>query len=161
MHAPCDYPAAERLAARLHADDTDKAGAPYIGHLQRVAARVTLLDGDEDTRVAAVLHDAVEDAKATLEELRAAGVSERALAMIDAVTRRDGESYDEFVARAAAVEGADLVKYADMEDNLDPHRLSMLEDELVERLAFKYVPHLGMLHAQLSGRGVPLRRLGR
>jgi (p)ppGpp synthase/HD superfamily hydrolase len=49
-------------AARLHARQTRKGTArPYIGHLLGVTAIVLEHGGDEDTAIAALLHDAVED----------------------------------------------------------------------------------------------------
>jgi (p)ppGpp synthase/HD superfamily hydrolase len=45
------------IAAQAHAGQLDKAGAPFILHPLRVMLRV---DGDEE-RMAAVLHDVVED----------------------------------------------------------------------------------------------------
>ena len=44
---------------------------PYISHLLAVAGIVLEFGGDEDAAIAALLHDAVEDGKATAEEIRA------------------------------------------------------------------------------------------
>lgn len=49
-------------AVALHADQCRKvSGAPYIGHLLRVAGIVLDHGADEDEAIAALLHDAVED----------------------------------------------------------------------------------------------------
>jgi GTP pyrophosphokinase len=49
-------------AARLHAEQTRKgSGTPYLGHLLGVASLALEMGGDEDTAIAALLHDAVED----------------------------------------------------------------------------------------------------
>ena len=49
-------------AATLHAADLRKgARAPYLSHLMEVCAIVLRHDGDEDTAIAALLHDAAED----------------------------------------------------------------------------------------------------
>ncbi|MCG6940292.1 MAG: HD domain-containing protein [Thiohalocapsa sp.] len=49
-------------ANRLHATQTRKgSGVPYVSHLLAVASLVLEAGGDEDTAVAALLHDAVED----------------------------------------------------------------------------------------------------
>jgi (p)ppGpp synthase/HD superfamily hydrolase len=51
-----------RLAADLHRDQTRKGGdVPYLAHLMAVAASILEHGGDEDTAIAALLHDAVED----------------------------------------------------------------------------------------------------
>ena len=50
------------LAAELHRDQRRKGTAiPYLGHLLIVAGTVIDHGGDEDTAIAALLHDAVED----------------------------------------------------------------------------------------------------
>lgn len=50
------------LAERLHRRQTRKGNAiPYVAHLMAVAATVLEWGGDEDTAIAALLHDAVED----------------------------------------------------------------------------------------------------
>jgi (p)ppGpp synthase/HD superfamily hydrolase len=60
-------------AARLHAGQTRKGtDIPYIGHLLGVTSIVLQNGGDEDQAIAALLHDAVEDAGGveTLEQIR-------------------------------------------------------------------------------------------
>lgn len=60
------------LAASAHLGQTDKAGHPYIDHALRVMA------GDDDEfKMAAVLHDVVEDTTVTIEHLRSLGCPER------------------------------------------------------------------------------------
>jgi (p)ppGpp synthase/HD superfamily hydrolase len=50
------------FAERLHRDQTRKGNEiPYVAHLLAVAATVLEWGGDEDTAIAALLHDAVED----------------------------------------------------------------------------------------------------
>ncbi len=61
------------FADRLHADQKRKGTeVPYIAHLLSVAALVIEAGGDENERIAALLHDAVEDqgGHETLEEIR-------------------------------------------------------------------------------------------
>jgi (p)ppGpp synthase/HD superfamily hydrolase len=51
-----------RLAHELHAGQTRKASqVPYVSHVLAVAATVLEYGADEDTAIAALLHDAVED----------------------------------------------------------------------------------------------------
>jgi ribosomal protein S18 acetylase RimI-like enzyme len=107
------------LAAQAHAGQVDKAGAPYILH----PLRVMLAQETDEARIAAVLHDVVEDTGWTLAALAERGFPPAALAAVDALTRRAGESYDEFVVRAGADHIARRVKLADLCDNLDLRRL--------------------------------------
>jgi (p)ppGpp synthase/HD superfamily hydrolase len=107
------------IAADAHAGQVDKAGVPYILHPLRVMLRV----GSTAERIAAVLHDVVEDTPWTLEGLAAEGFAPEVLAAVDALTRRAGESYDAFVARAGADPVGRAVKLADLAENMDLTRL--------------------------------------
>lgn len=56
------FAAALGYATELHARQVRKgSGVPYIAHLLAVTALVLEYGGDEDTAIAALLHDAVED----------------------------------------------------------------------------------------------------
>lgn len=112
------------IAAEAHAGQVDKAGAPYILHPLRVMLAV---EGVE-AKVAAVLHDVVEDTPWTLEELRAEGFGTDVVEAVDGLTRRSGEVYLDFCRRAAGNEIARRVKLADLADNLDPDRLGALPE---------------------------------
>ncbi|MDQ7779730.1 MAG: HD domain-containing protein [Planctomycetota bacterium] len=107
------------IAARAHAGQVDKAGAPYVLHPIRVMLRVQTVE----QRIAAILHDVVEDTDVTLGDLRRKGFSLRVIAAVEALTRRSNEAYDDFVTRASKNAIAKRVKLADLEDNLDMSRL--------------------------------------
>ena len=107
------------LAAMAHAGQVDKAGAPYILHPLRMMLR---LSGPEE-RIVAMLHDVVEDTDWTLERLRGEGFPDEIVEAVESVTNREGESYDDFVRRAAKNPIGARVKLADLEDNSDVSRL--------------------------------------
>lgn len=123
-----DLERAIALAVDAHAGQTDKAGATYIRHPLRVMRHMET----PQERVVAVLHDVIEDTEYTPamiedefdEEIRDA---------VEALTKRDGESYSDFVERAAANDLARKVKIADIEDNMDLTRLSEVSEKTVER----------------------------
>ena len=123
-----DLERAIALAVDAHAGQTDKAGATYIRHPLRVMRHMET----PQERVVAMLHDVVEDTEYTPamiedefdEEIRDA---------VEALTKRDGESYSDFVERAAANDLARKVKIADIEDNMDLTRLSEVSEKTVER----------------------------
>jgi (p)ppGpp synthase/HD superfamily hydrolase len=83
-------------AERLHRDQKRKGNAiPYVAHLLAVAATVLEWGGDEDTAIAALLHDAVEDQGGlpTAEVIRQRygdRVVELVLACTDSVTETTG-----------------------------------------------------------------------
>jgi possible metal-dependent phosphohydrolase len=114
--------AARLVAEAAHAGQVDKGGAPYIEHPAFVADRVRWLGGDEAAVAAGWLHDVVEDTRFTLDAL-AVVFPESVMGAVDALTRRDGEPYFDYVERARGNEAACLVKISDLEHNLDESRL--------------------------------------
>ncbi|WP_035058593.1 HD domain-containing protein [Andreprevotia chitinilytica] len=107
------------LAAAAHAGQIDKAGQPYILHPLRV---MLSLEGEHE-RIAAVLHDVVEDTTISLAALEAEGFHPQVLDAIQALTKHAGESRLAAAARAAQHPVARRVKLADNADNMDMRRL--------------------------------------
>lgn len=125
---------ADAVAERAHRGQVDKAGAPYVGHPRRVAARLS----DPAHVAVALLHDVVEDTGATLDDLRALGLPDLVVDAVDALTKRPGETLRESMRRVAANPVAASVKRADVSDNLSPERVARLDDATRERLEGKY-----------------------
>ena len=113
------------LAAEAHAGQVDKAGAPYILHPLRVMLRLA----GTDERIAAVLHDMIEDCAWTPERLRLEGFSEAVVAAVEALSKRPGEEYESAIRRAAADPVARAVKLADLADNSDLSRIAQPTDQ--------------------------------
>lgn len=122
---------AELIAQKAHAGQVDKAGEPYFNHPKRVAKNVA---GEEEIMVA-LLHDVVEDTEITLEHLKAEGFSNTVLEALDAITKREGESYDDFINRVKENPIALDVKLADLKDNMDILRLPALTETDLQRVA--------------------------
>lgn len=129
------------LARRVHQGQVDKAGEPYIHHVQRVMAVLT----SPDEKLAAALHDVVEDTSTTLADLATAGCPSQILAAVDALTRRDDEGYEALIRRASTNPLARIVKAADLYDNSDEERLSRLPDDDAARLRDKYAKAIELL----------------
>ena len=108
------------IAAAAHEGQVDKAGAPYILHPLRMMLSVR----SPEARMAAVLHDVVEDTSVTLEQLRAEGFPEAVLVAVAALTKREGEDYEAFIRRVAPIPIAREVKLADLRDNADLSRIA-------------------------------------
>jgi len=109
------------LAAQAHEGQKDKAGEPYILHLLRVALAVRT----PKARIAAVLHDILEDTDVTEAQLQEMGFDQDVIVAVQALTKRKGETRLEAAKRAKANPIAREVKIEDNADNLD---LSLLDD---------------------------------
>ena len=120
------------IAVEAHQGQKDKAGHPYILHPLRVMFRVE----SEDERTVAILHDVVEDHGDvwSVDKLRQSGFPQRILDALDCVTKRKGETYEQFVERSASNPIALRVKLADLEDNMDIRRLNAVTEKDRERL---------------------------
>ena len=128
------------IAAAAHAGQLDKGGAPYILHPLKVMLRMSTLE----ERIVAVLHDVVEDCGISLDDLRKEGFSEDVLTAIESVTKVPGESYEDFVDRAAQNPIGRVVKLADLEENSDLSRIASPSWEDLERVE-KYRRAIGRL----------------
>jgi (p)ppGpp synthase/HD superfamily hydrolase len=120
-----------RLAVQIHSGHADRGGRPYLLHVLQV---VSACRDDLDAAVVAALHDVVEDSNLTLRELREQGFSPAIVDAVDALTRRDGEAYEDAIERAARNPLARKVKVADLESNLDVRRLSQVTASDIGRL---------------------------
>lgn len=120
-----------QLAVEAHRGQTDRYGSPYILHPLRVMQRVR----SEAARIAAVLHDVVEDTPYTLSDLRERGFSPLVVAAVDRLTRREDETYEAFIERIKPDALAVEVKIADLEDNMDIRRATRpLSEDDVQRM---------------------------
>lgn len=120
-----DLDRAIEISLDAHEDQTDKAGTTYIRHPLRLMQQMET----EQTRISAVLHDVVEDSDYSLSNVESEFNTEIRNA-VDGLTKRDGESYMEFIDRASENPLARRVKIADLEDNLDLTRLEELTDDV-------------------------------
>ena len=119
------------LAVEAHRGQRDKAGQTYILHPLRVMMRLET----GVARMAAVLHDVVEDSPYTQARLRELGYPEEVLSALDCLTKREGETYEAFIERIRPHPLARQVKLADLEDNMDVRRLPTITAKDAERLA--------------------------
>ena len=130
------------IAATAHAGQVDKGGAPYILHPLKVMLRMST----QEERIVAVLHDVVEDCGISLDDLRKEGFSEEVLSAIESVTKVPGETYEDFVDRAAQNSIGRKVKLADLEENSDLSRIASPSWEDLERIE-KYRRAISRLRA--------------
>jgi len=119
------------LATKAHEGQVDKGGQAYILH----PLRVMLSTNNDIERTCAVLHDVVEDTDITLDYFREQGFTEEIILVVDALTRRKDESYDEFISRIIGTSKlACRVKLADLKDNMDLSRIKNPSEKDYERI---------------------------
>lgn len=106
-------------ACIAHRRQLDRGQQPYILHPLRVM--LTCVKHGETAMLAAILHDTVEDSGVSLEGIRRV-FGTNVASTVDSVSRRNGEMYKEFIARAASHPIGRLVKIEDIKDNMLPER---------------------------------------
>ena len=109
---------ADLFAAKAHSGQFDMGGHPYIEHPRHVASMVD----DETAKIAALLHDTVEDTDVTLDDIRAEFGDEIA-EIVGLLTHKRGTPYMEYIKTIAQNDTAKKVKIADLTHNMDTSRL--------------------------------------
>ena len=109
------------LAADAHQGQVDKSGNDYFEHPFRVST-LFIQSGDATAAIVSLLHDCVEDTWVTLGFLEDR-FPEEIVDAVDALTRRESETYRQYIKRLCRNDIARRVKMEDIEDNLRPDRL--------------------------------------
>jgi GTP diphosphokinase / guanosine-3',5'-bis(diphosphate) 3'-diphosphatase len=135
------------IATNAHAGQFDRGGNPYILHPLRVMSYLNT--DDEELMCIALGHDVIEDTKVTYRDLRDAGICERVIAGIRALTKLPGQTYDEYKEGVFANVDAMRVKMADLRHNTDIRRLKGISEKDIERMA-KYQKFYLELQARLD-----------
>ena len=134
---------AYEFAAKAHAGQTRKSGEPYVTHPLAVAHVITELKLDTASICAGLLHDAVEDTSATVEQLTELFGKEIAF-LVDGVTKlgklpystreeQQAENFRKMLLAMARDIRVILVKLCDRLDNM--RSLHHLPPEKQERIA--------------------------
>ena len=121
------------IATSAHHGQFDKGGAPYILHPLKVMHY--LKSDDEELMCMALGHDVIEDTSVTYQDLRDAGISERVITGIRALTKQPGQTLAEYKEGVFACEDAMRVKMADLRHNTDIRRLKGVADKDIARMA--------------------------
>ena len=117
------------ICVSKHSGQRDKVGEAYFQHPMRVAMRCATAE----QKMVALLHDVIEDCGVTAEDLLAEGFPQEVVDGILSVTKRPGESYEEFVERAKQNPLGRVVKLHDLEDNLNALRLDHFDADIAAR----------------------------
>ena len=118
------------IAKKAHAGQVDKAGVDYIQHPLYVASQVKT----EQEKAIALLHDVLEDSDITVADLLAYGLSNKVVTAVQTLTKKKGQSYQEYLEKVKSNNLARVVKLADLKHNSDLSRLKSVSDTDRERV---------------------------
>ena len=129
-----------QIAVEAHAGQEDKSGLPYAFHPIRVMLRCTR----EEAKIAALLHDVVEDTAVSFDQLSKEGFSEDVLSAVRLLTHDPSVPYEDYIRQLSTNPIAREVKIADLEDNSDIRRMKGVDEKAVARLrkyllAYRYL----------------------
>jgi len=130
------------IAKKSFNGKTDKGESPYINHLLRVAK---IFKDDDFLYTIALLHDLLEDCKEWNEISLSCLFSENIVKTIVLLTRKKGQSYEDYIEQISTSSWATQIKRADLKDNLDISRLKEVTAKDIERLN-KYINALKKLN---------------
>ena len=131
---------AMKLCFEAHKDQVDKSGLPYVFHPFHLAEEMQ----DEESTVAALLHDVAEDTDLSLEQIAEYGFGEEVMVALALLTHGDDVPYMEYVAAIKKNPIARAVKLADLKHNSDLSRLDEVSPKALERRE-KYLQAIDLL----------------
>ena len=120
------------IATNAHHGQFDRGGNPYILHPMKVMHYIK--SEDEELQCIALGHDVIEDTDVTYHDLRTAGMTERIINGIRALTKVPGQTYDEYKECVFANVDAMKVKLADLRHNTDVRRLKGVSEKDIARM---------------------------
>lgn len=126
-----------QIALAAYSGQKDKAGETYILHPLRVMGKMET----KEAKAAAILHDVIEDSEYTAENLTEEGIPGVVVDAVVSLTKKDGETYSDFIKRVSLNELATMVKIADIEDNINILRLAEISSKDLERLVKYHKAH--------------------
>lgn len=132
------------LINEYHKNDLDKGGNPYINHLLSVSNGCNSFEA----KLSGLLHDILEDTPCTKDILAKRGIPKNIIEIIDIVTRKKDESYNDFIDRIILSKNISALelKCADIKDNCNLNRLNNASIEEIKkaekRILKRYKPSL-------------------
>ena len=130
-----------KIAKIAHAGQKDKGGKDYFeAHVMKV------VDGckTEKGKIAAALHDVIEDTNVTMEDLEAENIDKDVLKAVGALTHNRKVQYFDYIRELKNNAIAREVKISDLLNNMDMSRLQTVSDADIKRET-KYVNALKIL----------------
>ena len=105
-----------KISYTAHQDQVDHSGLPLVMHVLHIAEDMP----DEDTTVAALLHEILDTTAWTVGDLRKEGVPEPVLEALSVLIRAPDEPYSEYIDRVGQNRIARCIKLADLRHEIDP-----------------------------------------
>jgi (p)ppGpp synthase/HD superfamily hydrolase len=119
------------LALKYHKGQIKNGtGEEFILHVLRVMLKMDT----EDEKISAVFHDIIEKSNCTLEVLKQQGFSNKIINTVDALSKRKGEDYSDYIGRVKNNATAVKIKIADLEDNMDIKNIKELTSVDIEKM---------------------------
>lgn len=120
------------IATNAHHGQFDRGGNPYILHPIKVMHYIK--SEDEELQCIALGHDVIEDTDVTYKDLKEAGMTDRIIYGIRALTKVPGQTYEEYKEGVFANVDAMKVKLADLRHNTDVRRLKGVSEKDIARI---------------------------
>lgn len=124
------------IAAQVHQDQFDLAGAAYIFHPIRVSQN-SILTNDSQRKLA-LLHDTLEDYDRdllpNLPNVLEKGLTPWEFSNLQTLTRTDKVSWDTYITLISEKPTTSIIKIADLEDNMNIQRLQKTNVKVLARL---------------------------
>ncbi len=110
------------IAANALKDIQDDKGFPYIDHAMRVMDKMDT----EEEKIAAILHDVLEDTEMSIQDLKQEGFSREVLETVAMLTKRKDMTYFDYIDDILCSDLAAKIKIAEIEDNKDIKRVQKM-----------------------------------
>lgn len=136
---------AMKISFDAHKNQVDKSGIPYVFHPFHLAEQMT----EEDTTIAALLHDTVEDTNLTFGYLREQGIPEHIIVALKLLTHDESVPYLDYIKLIKENDIAKAVKMADLKHNIDLTRLDEIGEKDMARVE-KYKKAIETLENNMS-----------
>lgn len=121
---------AMKLCFEAHKGQLDKGGMPYVFHLFHIAEQMEI----EETITVALLHDVIEDTEYALQDLTDMGFSEQVTTAMSLLMHDKSELCMDYIAKIKENSIARIVKLADLRHNSDLSRLSVVDENAIQRV---------------------------